>query len=145
MRLKSLADCRTCTRSASFIGEVFVAKSDFLCNDFSHTLTRYFDRDLKPENILLDDNGEWLEIFSLLITPLSSNLLYYSGHIRISDLGLAIKIPQGEKIRGRVGTVGYMGTLSVLSDMFLSHAPVQGLFGDLQLYPEDLAFNVPID
>ncbi|XP_075379936.1 G protein-coupled receptor kinase 5-like isoform X4 [Mycteria americana] len=43
-------------------------------------------RDLKPENILLDDDG----------------------HIRISDLGLAIKIPKGETIRGRVGTVGYM-------------------------------------
>ncbi|XP_053320370.1 G protein-coupled receptor kinase 5-like [Spea bombifrons] len=43
-------------------------------------------RDLKPENILLDDDG----------------------HIRISDLGLAIKIPEGESIRGRVGTVGYM-------------------------------------
>ncbi|XP_076859352.1 G protein-coupled receptor kinase 5 isoform X1 [Brachyhypopomus gauderio] len=43
-------------------------------------------RDLKPENILLDDNG----------------------HIRISDLGLAIKVPEGEAIRGRVGTVGYM-------------------------------------
>lgn len=31
------------------------------------------------------------------------------GHIRISDLGLAIKVPEGELIRGRVGTVGYMG------------------------------------
>ncbi|XP_072904014.1 G protein-coupled receptor kinase 5-like [Hemitrygon akajei] len=43
-------------------------------------------RDLKPENILLDDHG----------------------HIRISDLGLAMQIPEGETIRGRVGTVGYM-------------------------------------
>ncbi|XP_067879173.1 G protein-coupled receptor kinase 5-like isoform X2 [Heterodontus francisci] len=43
-------------------------------------------RDLKPENILLDDNG----------------------HIRLSDLGLAVMIPEGETIRGRVGTVGYM-------------------------------------
>ncbi|XP_044293373.1 G protein-coupled receptor kinase 5-like isoform X3 [Varanus komodoensis] len=43
-------------------------------------------RDLKPENILLDDDG----------------------HIRISDLGLAIKIAEGDTIRGRVGTVGYM-------------------------------------
>ncbi|XP_035570056.1 G protein-coupled receptor kinase 4 isoform X7 [Canis lupus baileyi] len=43
-------------------------------------------RDLKPENILLDDRG----------------------HIRISDLGLAMEIPEGETIRGRVGTVGYM-------------------------------------
>uniref|UniRef100_A0A8C4YN42 G protein-coupled receptor kinase n=1 Tax=Gopherus evgoodei TaxID=1825980 RepID=A0A8C4YN42_9SAUR len=30
------------------------------------------------------------------------------GHIRISDLGLAVKIPEGDSIRGRVGTVGYM-------------------------------------
>lgn len=44
-------------------------------------------RDMKPENILLDD----------------------LGHIRISDLGLAIEIPEGEMIKGRVGTVGYMG------------------------------------
>uniref|UniRef100_A0A8C2V8H1 G protein-coupled receptor kinase n=1 Tax=Chinchilla lanigera TaxID=34839 RepID=A0A8C2V8H1_CHILA len=43
-------------------------------------------RDLKPENILLDDYG----------------------HIRISDLGLAVEIPEGQMVRGRVGTVGYM-------------------------------------
>uniref|UniRef100_A0A670ZG35 G protein-coupled receptor kinase n=1 Tax=Pseudonaja textilis TaxID=8673 RepID=A0A670ZG35_PSETE len=34
--------------------------------------------------------------------------LHQEGHIRISDLGLAIKIPEGDTIRGRVGTVGYM-------------------------------------
>lgn len=44
-------------------------------------------RDCKPENILLDD----------------------TGHVRISDLGLAVEIPEGEMVRGRVGTVGYMG------------------------------------
>lgn len=44
---------------------------------------------MKPENILLDDDG----------------------HVRISDLGLAIEIPEGENVRGRVGTVGYMGTI----------------------------------
>ncbi|XP_048037220.1 G protein-coupled receptor kinase 5 [Megalobrama amblycephala] len=43
-------------------------------------------RDLKPENILLDDNG----------------------HIRISDLGLAIILPEERLVKGRVGTVGYM-------------------------------------
>jgi len=32
-----------------------------------------------------------------------------SGHVRISDLGLAVEIPEGESIKGRVGTVGYMG------------------------------------
>lgn len=41
-------------------------------------------RDCKPENILLDD----------------------TGHVRISDLGLAVEIPEGEMVRGRVGTVG---------------------------------------
>ena len=31
------------------------------------------------------------------------------GHVRISDLGLAVAIPEGQSVRGRVGTVGYMG------------------------------------
>uniref|UniRef100_A0A3B3URG4 G protein-coupled receptor kinase n=1 Tax=Poecilia latipinna TaxID=48699 RepID=A0A3B3URG4_9TELE len=43
-------------------------------------------RDLKPENILLDDNG----------------------HIRISDLGLAVKLEDGDLVHGRVGTLYYM-------------------------------------
>lgn len=43
-------------------------------------------RDLKPENILLDDNG----------------------HIRISDLGLAVRLSEGSLVRGTVGTLGYM-------------------------------------
>ncbi|XP_076614250.1 G protein-coupled receptor kinase 5 [Chaetodon auriga] len=43
-------------------------------------------RDLKPENILLDD----------------------SGHIRISDLGLAVRLSEGKLVRGKVGTLGYM-------------------------------------
>jgi len=53
-------------------------------------------RDMKPENILLDD----------------------LGHIRISDLGLAIEIPEGEKIKGRVGTVGYMAPEVIKSDYY---------------------------
>lgn len=32
-----------------------------------------------------------------------------TGHVRISDLGLAEEVPEGETIKGRVGTVGYMG------------------------------------
>ncbi|XP_038589759.1 G protein-coupled receptor kinase 5 isoform X1 [Micropterus salmoides] len=43
-------------------------------------------RDMKPENILLDDNG----------------------HIRISDLGLAVRLSEGKLARGMVGTLGYM-------------------------------------
>ncbi|XP_043912014.1 G protein-coupled receptor kinase 5 [Protopterus annectens] len=57
-------------------------------------------RDLKPENILLDD----------------------FGHIRISDLGLAVKIPEGETIRGRVGTVGYMAP-EVLNNQRYTFSP----------------------
>uniref|UniRef100_H2ZPA2 G protein-coupled receptor kinase n=1 Tax=Ciona savignyi TaxID=51511 RepID=H2ZPA2_CIOSA len=53
-------------------------------------------RDLKPENILLDDHG----------------------HIRISDLGLAVRIPSGEKIKGRVGTVGYMAPEVVRNERY---------------------------
>ncbi|KAK3550181.1 hypothetical protein QTP86_021215, partial [Hemibagrus guttatus] len=52
-------------------------------------------RDLKPENILLDDNG----------------------HIRISDLGLSVIIKEGEVIRGRVGTAGYMAP-EVIGDKY---------------------------
>ncbi|XP_040261457.1 G protein-coupled receptor kinase 6 [Bufo bufo] len=53
-------------------------------------------RDLKPENILLDDHG----------------------HIRISDLGLAVHIPEGQTIKGRVGTVGYMAPEVVRNERY---------------------------
>jgi len=53
-------------------------------------------RDLKPENILLDDDG----------------------HIRISDLGLAMRIPPGETIKGKVGTVGYMAPEVVRNERY---------------------------
>lgn len=55
-------------------------------------------RDCKPENILLDD----------------------AGHVRISDLGLAMEIPEGESVRGRVGTVGYMGKLKLILVIYYS-------------------------
>lgn len=32
-----------------------------------------------------------------------------TGHIRISDLGLAVVLPEGQPVRGKVGTAGYMG------------------------------------
>lgn len=44
--------------------------------------------------------------------PKLTFLPFTLGHIRISDLGLAVKIPEGDSIRGRVGTVGYMGEWS---------------------------------
>lgn len=62
-------------------------------------------RDLKPENILLDDNG----------------------HIRISDLGLAITVPEGELIRGRVGTVGYMAPEVINNEKYSMSPDLWGL------------------
>nr|CDS33123.1 [G-protein-coupledreceptor] kinase [Hymenolepis microstoma] len=50
-----------------------------------HSL-RIVYRDLKPENILIDDQG----------------------HLRISDLGLAVEIDHHTALKGRVGTAGYM-------------------------------------
>ena len=35
--------------------------------------------------------------------------IFIAGHTRISDLGLAIYVPENETVKGRVGTVGYMG------------------------------------
>ncbi|CAG0887408.1 unnamed protein product [Cyprideis torosa] len=53
-------------------------------------------RDCKPENILLDD----------------------LGHLRISDLGLAVEVPEGGGVRGRVGTVGYMAPEVIDGDVY---------------------------
>ncbi|XP_036323633.1 G protein-coupled receptor kinase 2 isoform X2 [Rhagoletis pomonella] len=65
-------------------------------------------RDCKPENILLDDHG----------------------HVRISDLGLAVEIPEGEMVRGRVGTVGYMAP-EVIDNEKYSFSPDWFSFGCL--------------
>lgn len=62
-------------------------------------------RDLKPENILLDDHG----------------------HIRISDLGLAVQIPEGETIHGRVGTVGYMAPEVINNESYTTSPDWWGL------------------
>ncbi|KAH8878047.1 G protein-coupled receptor kinase 5 [Schistosoma japonicum] len=75
-------------------------------------------RDLKPENILIDDQG----------------------HVRISDLGLAVYIESGGTAKGRVGTAGYMapevvmnarytfspdwfGLGCIVYEMIMGHAP----------------------
>ncbi|KAG5882457.1 hypothetical protein JTB14_036459 [Gonioctena quinquepunctata] len=65
-------------------------------------------RDCKPENILLDD----------------------AGHVRISDLGLAVDIPEGESVRGRVGTVGYMAP-EVIDNERYTYSPDWFSFGCL--------------
>ncbi|CAD5222248.1 unnamed protein product [Bursaphelenchus xylophilus] len=57
---------------------------------------RILYRDLKPENILLDDYG----------------------HVRISDLGLAVELRENEPIKGRVGTVGYMAPEIVKNERY---------------------------
>ena len=63
----------------------FYAAEILLGIDHLHT-HGIIHRDLKPENILLDDRG----------------------HVRISDMGLSVEIPEGETIRGGGGTPGYM-------------------------------------
>ncbi|XP_073705580.1 G protein-coupled receptor kinase 5-like [Garra rufa] len=62
-------------------------------------------RDLKPENILLDDNG----------------------HIRISDLGLAVILPEEGSVKGRVGTVGYMAPEVITNTYYSVSADWWGL------------------
>ncbi|CAI4223954.1 unnamed protein product [Auanema sp. JU1783] len=57
---------------------------------------RIIYRDLKPENILLDDYG----------------------HVRISDLGLAVELKEEPFTKGRVGTIGYMAPEIVKNDKY---------------------------
>lgn len=44
--------------------------------------------------------------------------LYYEGHIRISDLGLAVRLSEGKLVRGRVGTFFYMGMYAMQNSQF---------------------------
>ena len=55
---------------------------------------------------------------------------YFTGHVRISDLGLAVEVPDGEKIRGRVGTVGYMAP-EVVKNQRYTYSPDWWGFGCL--------------
>ena len=50
-----------------------------------------------------------VHVYTCVCVLIYSSLLSLSGHIRISDLGLAVHIPEGQSVRGRVGTPGYMG------------------------------------
>jgi G protein-coupled receptor kinase len=40
------------------------------------------------------------------------------GHVRISDLGLAVELKDNEPIKGRVGTVGYMAPEIVKNERY---------------------------
>ena len=70
-------------------------------------------RDLKPENILIDDVGRLLLmlLLMLVLVLLMWAVVHFVGHVRISDLGLAVEIEEGGTVKGKVGTVGYMGKL----------------------------------
>ncbi|XP_064219500.1 G protein-coupled receptor kinase 4 [Aotus nancymaae] len=47
-----------------------------------------------------------------------NNIFEHTGHIRISDLGLALEIPEGHMVRGRVGTVDYMAPEVVSNEKY---------------------------
>ncbi|XP_071506475.1 G protein-coupled receptor kinase 5-like [Diadema antillarum] len=79
--------------------------AEILCGLEDLHRLRIVYRDMKPENILLDDYG----------------------HVRISDLGLAVEIPEGETIRGRVGTVGYMAPEVVRNERYTFSPDYWGL------------------
>ena len=76
--IHNLPDTMTLQRATYYAAQIACGLEDLHAEGIVY-------RDLKPENCLLDDNG----------------------NIRISDLGLATRI-QDKKIKGRVGTVGYM-------------------------------------
>ena len=76
--IHNLPDTMTLQRATYYAAQIACGLEDLHAEGIVY-------RDLKPENCLLDDNG----------------------NIRISDLGLATRI-EDKKIKGRVGTVGYM-------------------------------------
>lgn len=52
--------------------------------------------------------------------------LLINNPFRISDLGLAVEIPEGEAVRGRVGTVGYMAP-EIIDNEKYTFSPPTGL------------------
>uniref|UniRef100_A0A9J8BY58 G protein-coupled receptor kinase n=1 Tax=Cyprinus carpio carpio TaxID=630221 RepID=A0A9J8BY58_CYPCA len=54
----------------------------------------------------------------IVYSNLTKLLCFTSGHIRISDLGLAVHVPEGQTIKGRVGTVGYMAPEVVKNERY---------------------------
>lgn len=78
------------------------------------TITQFKFSDLiinTPEKII--NAIQWFKLIQMKCIILFSKnwnvLVFFIGHVRISDLGLAEEVPEGETIKGRVGTVGYMG------------------------------------
>ncbi|XP_030616042.1 putative uncharacterized protein DDB_G0294196 [Delphinapterus leucas] len=53
---------------------------------------------------------KWREMLKPPPVSQCSKLRHSIGHIWISDLGLAVEIPERETIQGRVGTLSYMAT-----------------------------------
>ncbi|VDM22447.1 unnamed protein product [Wuchereria bancrofti] len=52
---------------------------------------------------------------------------YVLGHVRISDLGLAVELKDNEPIKGRVGTVGYMAPEVIKNERYSYNVDWWGL------------------
>lgn len=63
--------------------------------------------------------SQHLRIWNMRRVQWISLCICHEGHIRISDLGLAVRLSEGKLVGGRVGTLFYMG-------MYTSHIPGPG-------------------
>ena len=97
---------------------IFYCKIPILCQSFAKSaqiLLVMSDRTDTFRELCIQEGWLWIGI--LCWSKVNKYNCLFTGHVRISDLGLAEEVPEGETIKGRVGTVGYMGKFLMLNQM----------------------------